>query len=110
LRGVGAARLANPEEFHNVHAALPEFQAADEAVFAAKFPGQLPLGQAGVLAQFYEGLADTLALLGVDRFVHARMLRAGYCCFQNAGRRILAVPRVAWGWVAGSGGRGAGPK
>jgi hypothetical protein len=36
--------LANPEELHNVHAALAELQAADEAVFAAEFPGELPLG------------------------------------------------------------------
>jgi hypothetical protein len=38
------ARLANPKELHNVHAALAQLQAADEAVFAAEFPGQLPLG------------------------------------------------------------------
>jgi hypothetical protein len=31
----------------------------------------------------------------VDRLVHARMLRADCCCFQNAGRRILHVLRVA---------------
>src|ERR1019366_2227754 len=73
---IGAARLADPEELHNVHAALAQLQAADEAVFAAEFPGQLPLGQPGVLAQLHEGPAATLPLLGVDPSVRCRLLPA----------------------------------
>jgi hypothetical protein len=49
-----------------------------------------------------------VSIVRTGRHLHARMLRAQYDCFQNASRRILAPSRVAWGWVAGSGGRGAG--
>lgn len=86
---------AYPVILRNVHAPLAELQSADQAMLPPQLPGQLPLGQTGLMPHLHQGLSQTLALLRVDRLVHARMLRAECRCFQNAGRRILAASRTA---------------
>jgi hypothetical protein len=87
LRGVSFAGSAEPKELNHIQTAFAQFQAANQAAFTAEFPGQLPLGQSGFGAQSYQGLTNALAPVGINRFVHARMLRALFACFQIAGRQ-----------------------
>jgi hypothetical protein len=87
LRGGSFTGSAEPKELNHVQTAFAQFQAANQAAFTVEFPGQLPLGQSGFGAQSYQGLADALALAGINRFVHARMLRALFACFQIASRQ-----------------------
>ena len=100
LGRVGAAGPADPEELHDINAALAQFQPADETVLAVQFAGQFPLREAGILAKTDKRLAHMASLLGLDRLDHARMLRAEYGCFQNAGTRMLVMSREAWDYVA----------
>jgi hypothetical protein len=87
LRGVSLAGSAEPKELNRIQTALSQFQTANQAVFTVEFRGQLPLRQSGFCAQSHERFANTLALTRINRFVHARMLRALFACFQNAGRQ-----------------------
>lgn len=90
LRGMNFTGLAKPKELDHVQAAFAQLQTANQAAFTVEFCGQLSLGQSRFGAEGEQGFANTFALTGINGFVHARMLRALFACFQNAGRQNYA--------------------
>ena len=87
LRRVSFAGSAEPKELNHIQTSFAQFQTANQAAFTVEFCGQLPLRQSSFGAQSHQHFTNTLALAGINRFVHARMLRAIFACFQNASRQ-----------------------
>ncbi len=81
-----SARLAELIELNHVQATLAQFQSPHQAVLPAKFLRQLPLGESRLLAQRSQRCLQAFTLAGVNGFIHVRILRAAFACFQNAGR------------------------
>ena len=81
---VRAAGLAYPVELNHIQPTLTQFQATNQIALTFQSSGQLPLIQSGLAPQFQNGFAQALALTGVDCFIHARIMRAGLGCTQNA--------------------------
>ena len=81
---VRAAGFTDPVELNHVQPTLTQFQATNQIALTFQPSGQLPLIQSGFAAQFNNGFANTLALPGVDSFVHAPIMRANGHCTQNA--------------------------
>ena len=76
--------FANPEELNHIQPTFTQFQSANQIALAFQPSGQLPLIQSGLAPQFQNGFAKALTLTGVDGFIHARIMRAGFGCTQNA--------------------------
>jgi restriction system protein len=87
FRRVRPASPANRIEFHQIKAALAQFQTTDQAAFPTQFVRQLTLRKTRFGPQANNQLANAFALPGMNGFVHARILRAQLACFQNAGRQ-----------------------
>lgn len=87
--GIGSTCFADLVKFNHIQASLPQLQPANQAVFSTQFFGQLPLRQSGFLAQGRQSSLQMFALPRIDSFIHGRILRAVFICFQNAGRRYL---------------------
>jgi hypothetical protein len=103
------ARLAHGKEFDQIQTALAEFQPSHQASLAIQFGCELPLRQPSLCAQGHDFLAHTIILARVDSFFHARMLRAQFACFQNAGKENGAgcesIPQIGMAKILGESGR-----
>lgn len=80
----GTTGFADPIEFHDVQPTLTQFQSANQIALTFQPSGQLPLVQPRFATQFHYGFANTLALSGINSFVHAPIMRASFGCTQIA--------------------------